>query len=162
VGVGSGYFLDKCRFPVSNPLIALFDLNSNSLAKTAYRIRRYHPQVFHGDVLQPPPIDPAGFDSIGLNFLLHCVPGRIQGKGVIFDHLKPLLRPCGVIFGSTVVNGGVHHGAVSRRVMEFYNRRGGFSNLQDDVEGLRSVLVERFESPDVRVCGRVARFAARV
>lgn len=53
VGVGSGYFLDKCRFPVSNPRIGPFDLNSNSLAKTAHRIRRYHPQVFHGDVLQP-------------------------------------------------------------------------------------------------------------
>src|SRR3954471_6059932 len=35
VGVGTGYFLDHCRFPVSNPTIALYDLNPNSLRATA-------------------------------------------------------------------------------------------------------------------------------
>lgn len=27
IGVGTGYFLDKCRFPSTAPKIALFDLN---------------------------------------------------------------------------------------------------------------------------------------
>ena len=33
VGVGTGYFLDKCSFPVDNPIVHLMDLNPNSLKK---------------------------------------------------------------------------------------------------------------------------------
>ena len=33
VGVGTGYFLDRCRFPSTTPQIALMDLNENSLQK---------------------------------------------------------------------------------------------------------------------------------
>src|SRR5436309_895986 len=42
VGVGTGYFVDKCRFPVPDPHITLFDLNSSSLSRTAQRIQRFH------------------------------------------------------------------------------------------------------------------------
>src|SRR5918996_6376268 len=34
VGVGTGYFLDKCKFPTHHPRIALADLNTNSLQAT--------------------------------------------------------------------------------------------------------------------------------
>src|SRR5579859_657862 len=43
VGVGTGYFLDKCEFPLESPRITLFDLNRNSLRATAKRIGRYKP-----------------------------------------------------------------------------------------------------------------------
>src|SRR5207253_3226886 len=41
VGVGSGYFLDRCRFPTTRPRLSLLDLNVNSLTYTARRLRRY-------------------------------------------------------------------------------------------------------------------------
>jgi hypothetical protein len=53
VGVGTGYFLDKCRFPGPSPAITLMDLNPNSLAATAKRLRRYKPTRHEVDVLQP-------------------------------------------------------------------------------------------------------------
>ena len=43
IGVGTGYFLDKCRFPSTAPTIALFDLTPHSLARSAKRLRRYNP-----------------------------------------------------------------------------------------------------------------------
>src|SRR5262244_13795 len=52
IGVGTGYFLDKCRFPSTAPRIALLDLNPNSLAKSAKRLRRYNPSCYMGNVLQ--------------------------------------------------------------------------------------------------------------
>ena len=161
VGVGTGYFLDRCRFPVAQPRLALYDLNPHSLRVAARRLRRYDPAIHHGDVLQPAPIEPQSFDSIGLNYLLHCLPGTIAGKSVVFDHLKPLLRPGGVFFGSTVLTGGVQHDPVSRGVLALYNRRGIFSNLQDDLDGLRESLATRFERHEVEICGRVALFWAR-
>ena len=46
VGVGTGYFLDQCRFPVDAPRVALMDLNRNSLEFSARRLARYKPQIY--------------------------------------------------------------------------------------------------------------------
>jgi SAM-dependent methyltransferase len=101
IGVGTGYFLDRCRFPTTAPKIALFDLNPHSLAKSAKRLRRYDPSCYKGNVLQRIDIGMSGFDSISLNYLLHCLPGNLASKAIVFEHVKPLLRDGGVIFGST-------------------------------------------------------------
>ena len=44
-GVGTGYFLDKCRFPSPAPRIALLDLNQNTLDFASRRIARYKPET---------------------------------------------------------------------------------------------------------------------
>jgi ubiquinone/menaquinone biosynthesis C-methylase UbiE len=53
VGVGTGYFLDRCQFPSSTPRVALMDLNSNALAFAAQRIWRYNPETYRRNVLDP-------------------------------------------------------------------------------------------------------------
>jgi hypothetical protein len=53
VGVGTGYFLDRCTFPVAAPEVHLMDLNPNCLEKTARRIRRYRPVTHRCNVLDP-------------------------------------------------------------------------------------------------------------
>ena len=40
VGVGTGYYLDRCRFPDAEPRLALMDLNENSLSCAAKRVAR--------------------------------------------------------------------------------------------------------------------------
>jgi hypothetical protein len=61
VGVGTGYFLDNCTFPVSEPVIGLLDMNGNSLGATAERLKRYRPMTFTADVLQPITLDEEPF-----------------------------------------------------------------------------------------------------
>src|SRR5260370_2269721 len=95
IGVGTGYFLDKCRFPSTAPTIALFDLNPHSLARSAKRLRRYNPSCYMGNALHRIDIDMSGFDSISLNYLLHCLPGNLASKSIVFDHVKRLLRDGG-------------------------------------------------------------------
>ena len=51
VGVGSGFYLDHCRFPTQNPRLALMDLNPNSLHKTARRIARYQSEIYRANIL---------------------------------------------------------------------------------------------------------------
>jgi hypothetical protein len=97
IGVGTGYFLDRCRFRSTAPKIALFDLNPHSLAKSAKRLRRYNPSCYLGNVLQRIDIGMSGFGSISLNYLLHCLPGNLASKSIVFEHVKPLLRAGGVI-----------------------------------------------------------------
>ena len=105
VGVGTGYFLDRCRFPSPTPRVGLMDLNPDTLEFASQRIRRYKPETYRRNVLESISLDAERFDSIGINYLLHCVPGSIESKSVVFDHLKALMNPNAVLFGSTLLQG---------------------------------------------------------
>lgn len=102
IGVGSGYFLENSKFPSDNPRLALMDLNPNSLKFTATRMSRYKPEVYRANILEPIETDMEKFDSVGINAVIHCLPGTMSTKLVVFDHIKALLNPSGVVFGSTI------------------------------------------------------------
>jgi SAM-dependent methyltransferase len=160
IGVGSGYFLDRCRFPVADPRITLLDLNPNCLEVAAARIRRYQPAMVIADVLQPLDVARAPFSSIGVNYVLHCLPGDLTRKTRLFDHVTPLLSPDGVLFGSTLLGQGVARGWPARRLAAFYNERRVFSNADDSLQDLRQALQARFEQVRIETRGCVALFAA--
>jgi len=162
VGVGTGYFLDRCRFPNNSPRVGLMDLNPNSLAHTAKRLERYQPETYQQNVLEKieTPIKP--FDSIGANYLLHCVPGAITEKAVVFDHLKTLMNPGARIFGTTLLQGGVERNWAAQRLMALYNNKGIFSNTKDTLADLKSALSQRFENVKVDVVGCAALFSGQV
>lgn len=161
VGVGTGYFLDRCQFPSPTPRVALMDLNRNALDYASQRIARYKPETYIRNVLEPISIDAAKFDSIGINYLLHCIPGSIESKSVAFDHLKALMNPGAVLFGSTLLQGGVARSWFAKRLMDFYNGKRIFSNEQDDIDGLKRALCQRFRSVSVEIMGCVALFSGR-
>ena len=162
VGVGTGWFLDRCRWPVARPSITLLDLNENSLAAAASRIRRYEPETIRANVLEPVPLGGRRFDSIGLNYLLHCLPGPIAEKtSRVVANLVPYLDGGGVLFGSTILGGGVRHNALGRMLMRIYNRKGIFSNTADDGDGLRPALERQLEDVRVDRVGAVALFSGR-
>jgi SAM-dependent methyltransferase len=162
VGVGTGYFLDHCRALGPMSRIALIDLNQNSLDFTARRIARYNPETYRRNVLEPIAIDAAPFDSVSMSYLLHCLPGTIDTKAVAFDHLAALMNPGAVIFGATLLQGGVPRSWLATRMMDVYNARGIFSNRDDDLAGLMRALVRRFRDVFVEVMGCAAMFSARV
>lgn len=162
VGVGTGYFLDRCRFPAAAPRIALMDLNADALDFAARRIARYAPRTYRRNALEPIAFDGEKFDSVGVNYLLHCLPGAIESKAAVFDHLKSLMNDGAILFGSTLLQGGVARSAAARRLMSFYNRKGVFSNEADDVDGLRAALEQRFRSVSIDIVGCAALFSGRV
>ncbi len=161
IGVGTGYFLDRCRFPSAAPKIALFDLNPNSLAKSAKRLRRYNPSCYVGNALQRIDIGMSGFGSISLNYLLHCLPGNLASKSIVFENVKPLLRDGGVIFGSTILGEGVRHNPLAKQLLKIYNAKGIFSNLSDRQSDLEAGLKAHFDEHTIHVEGCVALFSAR-
>jgi hypothetical protein len=161
VGVGTGYFLDRCRFKSAAPRIVLIDLNQNALAFASRRIARYRPETYRRSVLEPLRIDAAKFDSAGINYLLHCLPGSIEKKAVAFDHVKALMNPGAVLFGATLLQGGVRRSGFAKRLMDLYNKTGVFSNRADDLDGLARELRRRFTAVSVEVVGCAALFSAR-
>ena len=161
VGVGTGYFLDHCRFPTINPRVGLMDLNPNSLEISSRRLQRYSPETYLRNVLEPIHIDTPKFDSVGLFNLLPCLPGNMKSKKVVFEHLKSCLNPGGVVFGSTILYKGIKRGALAALFMDFANRRRIISNREDDLEGLNSALNELFAKSSIKLVGCIALFWAR-
>ena len=80
IGVGTGYFPDKCRSMGNNPRLALMDINPDNLARARKRLKRYRPAVYQANILEPVSLDVPGFDSIGLSYVLHCLPGTMETK----------------------------------------------------------------------------------
>jgi Methyltransferase domain len=162
VGVGTGWFLDHCSWPVEGPQITLLDLNGNSLSAASRRIRRYAPATIQANVLDPVELGDVRFDSIGANYLFHCLPGGLEWKATtVASNLRPYLASNGVLFGSTILGRGVAHNLLGRRLMRLYNRKGIFSNLEDDLHGLERGLASQLTDVEVEVVGVVALFTAR-
>jgi hypothetical protein len=160
-GVATGFFLDRCRFPSAAPRLGLLDLNPLCLETAAARVARYRPETIRANVLAPIEAATEPFDSLGITYLLHCLPGPMSRKAAAFANLKPLLVDGGRVFGATILGRGVRHTALGRRLMDFYNSRGIFGNAEDDHDGLHAALAAQFRDVELQHCGAVALFTAR-
>jgi SAM-dependent methyltransferase len=161
VGVGSGYLLHHCDFPVAAPQITLMDLNPDPLAFAARRLRRYGPRTHRANVLTPWGLSAESFDSVAMCNVLNCAPGSMPEKAVAFDHARAVLAPGGCLFGTTVLNGGVEQTRRSRMALKRLNQRGVFDNLADHRDDLEAALAQRFSSFEVSAEGSMAFFVAR-
>lgn len=160
VGVGTGYFMDKCNFERVERL-GLMDLNKNCLSTSLYLLRRYNPATYYQNVLEPIKEYISPYESISINYLLHCLPGSMSEKSVVFDNLNEVLNPGGVIFGSTILTGGVPRSSVACKLMAIYNKKGIFCNENDSLDSLKYELTKRYSEFEVTVEGCVAFFWAR-
>ena len=161
VGVATGTILDHCTFPSPSPRLALMDLNPNSLHVASKRLARYHPETYLRNILDPIKIDTPPFDSVGLANLLHCLPGTMKTKRVVFGNLNAVLNPGGTLFGCTILNTGMKRNPLARLTLCFMNSRGHMSIREDDLKTLEQNLTECFAQSSVKVEGCMALFWAR-
>nr|WSY56668.1 class I SAM-dependent methyltransferase [Streptomyces sp. NBC_00886] len=161
IGVATALPLDECRYPSPTPDLTLMDLNPHSLAAASHRLRRHSPRLHQADVLVPWGLPPDSVDSIGMCYLLHCLPGSLPEKAVVFGHARAVLRPGGVVFGSTILGRGTHHNRLARLQLAAANWRGIMCNRQDRLDDLEAALARTFDCHEVTVVGSVALFHAR-
>lgn len=161
VGVGTGYFLEHSHFPGPQPRLALLDVSPHCLKRTATRLSRYSPEVYRANALAPIDVSLRRFDSVALNYVLHCMPGALPEKGIAFANLKPLINASGVLFGSTVLRHGVRCDLRAKAFMRLYNARKVFCNLEDSLADLRQALETTFSNVQIEVVGCVAQFSGR-
>lgn len=154
VGPGTGYFLER----IDSPSLTLLDLNASCLAAASDR-------VGHGRSvasLQQSFFDPLprehSFDSIGLNFLLHCIPSHEKWDRL--SQLRGHLRPGGTIFGSTLIPDPETATLAARALNSTYNRLGVFGNADDTMDELENAL-RGYTEVSTRRVGQVALFSAR-
>ena len=159
VGVGTGYYL-KQHLTSNQQRIGLIDLNENSLEATATAIQHLQPEIYRRNILEPLALDCKPFDSVSLNYLLHCLPGNMAEKSLVFSHLKEVTNDGGRVFGSTLLGQGVKKNYCAQKLMAFYNKKGIFCNENDDLLGLKEALVQHFSDVKIEVVGCAALFSA--
>ncbi len=159
VGPGTGYFIENAR-PGPEHEVTLLDPNPNVLAHASQKITSGNVKTVEADVLKPLPVE-GPFDSVGLNFVLHCLPGPQPRKAAAIRNTAAVLAPDGVLFGATVLGKQESHTRPARMVLTVFNKQGGFDNATDTVGGLRQILEESFAEVDIDVIGSTAHFVAR-
>ena len=154
VGPGTGYFLGHAGLERGSR-ITILDPNLEVLRHAAARLDGYDVTAVEADVLKPLPVH-GPFGSVGMNLVLHCLPGPMARKSAAIRHVAGVLHPDGLFFGSTVLGEHGHHGWAARRMLDFYNRRGSFDNRTDTEDNLRQVLDASFEHIEFEVIGSIA------
>lgn len=164
VGVGTGYFLLHTNRLQQCQRLTLLDANTNSLKVSKKKLRRKNlvtVDTIAANVLGDIPAMPSRFNSIGINYLLHCLPGCIDDKVPrIIDNLRPYVGKDCTLFGSTILTGDVPHSATAQRVLNLYNKRGVFSNQRDTAARLDSALRKHTTHHEMKIVGAVGLFWA--
>jgi methyltransferase family protein len=158
-GVGTGFFIDRIA-GVDVHRLVLLDINRHCLDRAAKRLARFKPDLIQTSLLEPIEPRTAPFDSIGLTYVLHCLPGRMHDKLRVVDHLRPLMRARAVLFGATILGRGIAPNPVARALLDVYNAKGVFNNREDDLESLSKGLRQRFDHVAIERHGCVATFRA--
>ena len=161
IGPGTGYFLKKCVYPVSNPKITVMDLNKNCLDLCKKRLNNYSLQTYEWDALEPYKFDADTFDSVALMNLLHCLPGDMTTKGKVFENISWVLKPGRYIFGSTVLGASNNHSYLAKKFLKYCNTEGIFNNYKDDYSSLKRELEKYFKNTTIKIIGSVALFSAQ-
>jgi hypothetical protein len=159
IGVGTGYLLRKCDEAGRIGALALLDLNENCLRVTQKHLAAASPLTYTADILQPLPMDGRTFSSVGLNFVLHCVPGNFKTKGIAFEHIAACMEPGGEVFGTTAIY-YAGQSKLAGGIMDIYNNKGIFSNQDDIEDDLVEVLAKNFADVSVSQIGNVIFFRA--
>jgi 2-polyprenyl-3-methyl-5-hydroxy-6-metoxy-1,4-benzoquinol methylase len=161
VGVGTGFLLNRALSDAAQPRLGLMDLSRECLEKTKRKVARFAPETYLQNLLQPIQYEIDKFDSIGINYVMHCVPGSFKEKGVAFAHLQPLLSENGVLFGTTVLSEDVHKNVLARPFMWLMNTLGVFNNRSDNARDLKECLATHFRLIEFEIVGVTAFFAVR-
>jgi SAM-dependent methyltransferase len=159
VGPGTGYFIDHAGLPAGSA-VTILDPNPNVLQHVNRRLRGLDVTAVEADILKPlPPMGP--FSSVGMNAVLHCLPGPMARKALAVANIASVLAPDGVLFGATVLGRSTRHTRMGRGFLWAFNRRGVFDNLDDTEDGIAEILRRSFGEVKIETCGGLAIFVAR-
>ena len=163
--LGTGYYLNHLEFS-DNTSVDLFDIETAPLASAESLLRRQHPNLkvrtrLH-DILSNEELSrDTGYDSVGLTYLLHCLPGPGSRKVAIFPKIRDAMSPGGVVFGATVLGRGPWHSLAGGCLLRGLNWIRQFDNLSDTKVVFQRGLEDNFVDVKTWVIGSVLLFEAR-
>ncbi|MBA2651997.1 MAG: class I SAM-dependent methyltransferase [Tatlockia sp.] len=162
IGVGTGYYLQACQSPSLSQL-SLMDLNQNCLNTTfnVLKKRQLSPTTYLADIFKSQPFLAEQFNSISMNYLLHCLPGTMKAKEICLANATAMLASGGILFGATILSDEELQTKASKFLAKIYNKKGIFCNQNDKLETLHEVLKNQLVDVDISVIGCVALFKGK-
>ncbi len=160
IGVGSGYFLTQTLCEDFLRRLVLLDLNSRCLEKSVKRLREFAPCKLQQNILMPFDQAQVKHSSVGMNYVLHCIPGSFRTNQRIFAHVHSVLEDGGVFFGATLLPHPVRDNFVSWLFMKLLNAVGIFRNAEHCLADLQHTLESTFRDVELSVVGSAAIFRA--
>lgn len=159
IGPGTGSILYAAATSHIPHQLTLLDTSANSLLRAATILAPWQPTSVQASVLDPLPVLPT-VASIGLGYVLHCLPATLAQKQAALAHLAAQLIPGGCLFGFTLLSPDApQHTAIARRLLQWYNAQRIFTNIEDTQPALEQALACTFPRWTLTVRGGVALFA---
>ena len=160
IGVGTGYFLKRTACPDHMERLTLLDLSLNCLERSARRLYPLRPSTVQQNILEPFPAALTGYRSVGMNYVLHCLPGNVQQQIDIFKKVYATLGNGGVFFGATLVPADKYRSLLARILMWGLQKTRIFHNQTHTLENLRHALSATFPKVRIEKIGNAVVFAA--
>jgi len=157
IGVGTGYYLQRCEWP-HNARLDLMDLNQTCLDTAQHAITAITALTHQADIFKTQLHLQNKYNSISMNFLLHCLPGDMENKSVAIGNAVLMLKSGGVLFGATIISDKNLQTILSTKIASYYNEKGIFSNTNDTQEALTKALNQHLKDVQINIIGTVALF----
>ena len=166
IGPDKGYYFDHAKL-TRGASVVLLDIDQANLDIAQKRLHASHEVgsfTVNVDIFEPADLmqDRLGvkFDTISLMHVLHCLSGDCQDKLYIIRKLSTLLTKNGTLFGTTILGRGSKYNPISKGLIQFYNKKGMFSNQTDKAGPIIRTLQARFHCVEWRIKGAVLIFRA--
>jgi len=142
IGPGTGYFLENENIRKANSIekITLVDINSEILEYASENLQYDYSRIstVNCNLFKQTLPTHIKFDSVGLNYVLHCVPGNLEDK--VDTLLHNLDHTDYNLFGATVICDPLHMNPIAEYELTLLNSLGIFHNEDDTYDGLVNYL----------------------
>ena len=160
IGPGSGYFLLPKHHNKKIGNLFLMDINYPILNHSHNNLKNHFPNVYpiKHNIFENS-LKFLDFQSVGINYVLHCVPGRLENK---MEKLINNLPENLTIFGSTVINDFNKQTNLSQVELMVLNKLGIFNNSNDYSNALIKFAKSNKLEFDTQIIGNVLIFKIKV
>ena len=156
IGPGTGYFL-KNDLKIKN--LTLLDINNQTLlfSKNNLSNKYSNINILNYDIFNSK-LELDDIESVGLNYVLHCVPGKLENK---IDKLINNLSSSNKVtfFGATVVNDNNIQSYLSNMELFLLNKYLIFNNKEDYSSNLIKYFKDNNINFNYKIIGNVLIFS---
>lgn len=158
IGPGTGYFLKNKTFDT----IQLIDINNDILTNASQNLTGNCSQIntFQHDIFTSSLPQLSKCNSIGLTYVLHCIPDKIENNLDNLIHNIPFKNYN--IYGASVIRDPVEKNMLAELELFWLNKMGIFNNDSDTYYGLCEFLENTGFNYNLKLEGYVAIFNIKV
>ena len=158
IGPGTGYFLEN-NYNIKK--LYLMDINDDTLNFSKNNLsENYQLETINHNIFEDK-LEIKDLESVGLNYVLHCVPGRLEDN---IDNLINNLETNNKVnfFGATVVSDKILQNRLSTIELFFLNKYNIFNNEMDTSKNLIDYLKYNHIKYQEKIVGNVLLFSFEI